>query len=67
MCDRQRSMVIVALGFATGTVLAILIFLFVLATGQTFGQRCEKMHPNGDVRKIEQCVDALAKGSSDGQ
>jgi predicted PurR-regulated permease PerM len=40
-------------------VLAILIFVF--ATGQTFGQRCERLFPH-DPAFQERCVHRLAYG-----
>lgn len=51
----------VLLGSLTGALLATVLAIAVFATGQTFGQRCERMNPGADGDQIERCVDALAK------
>lgn len=49
-----------SLGAGFGAFLALLCFVF--ATGQTFGQRCERLHPNGGAAEIELCVTELSNG-----
>lgn len=39
---------------------ALAIILMVFATGQTFGQRCEKLYPHGTPAQIEMCVSTLS-------
>lgn len=48
--------------FFIGFGIAAAIILFVIATGQTFGQRCERMFPNASAYEHEACVDALSRG-----
>lgn len=45
---------LISVGSGIGVALAL--FALVVATGQTFGQRCAKLFPNGDAATIEQCV-----------
>ena len=40
---------------------AVGIIVMVLATGQTFGQRCERMFP-ADPLAADRCVDKLSHG-----
>lgn len=52
-----------AFAFAAGLagVPTVLIIAFTIATGGTFGQRCERLYP-GNARGVEDCVDRLAHG-----
>lgn len=43
-------------GLIAGAACAILLIAYIIATGQTFGQRCARMHPNGDDLTIRRCV-----------
>jgi hypothetical protein len=45
-----------AQGMIGGAIGAVVLIAYVFATGQTFGQRCAKMHPNGDDLTIRRCV-----------
>lgn len=38
-----------------GSVIGVLLIAFVLVTGSTFGQRCDRAFP-GDAMRAEQCV-----------
>lgn len=44
-----------------GLAIGALIIIFVVATGQTFGQRCDRMYPNSPIQS-ERCAYDLAKG-----
>lgn len=46
-----------------GVLLAFLLFGFVLATGQTFGQRCSAAYEKGTA-DWRACVHRLAEGGS---
>jgi len=46
------------LGGLAGT---ILLIAYIFATGQSFGQRCDRMFPNDGARQ-ELCVENLAAG-----
>lgn len=50
-------------GAIIGVLLGIALFIFVLATGQTFGQRCEKRAAWG-TQAWKACVHNLATGHS---
>jgi len=45
--------------FFAGLGITSALFLAVWASGATFGQRCERLHP-GEAMAQEQCVDQLA-------
>lgn len=51
-------------GFIAGSLLAVALFLAVIATGQTFGQRCAKMHEKG-TEQYQECVSELANGKKE--
>ncbi len=51
----------VAGGLAWGVVATIALILFVISTGQTFGQRCSKEYSK-ESPGWEACVSRLAKG-----
>ena len=51
-----------SLAFAAGLGATVGIILLVFATGQTFGQRCERLHPV-DTAAQEACVDRLVRGA----
>jgi hypothetical protein len=46
-------------GAMIGVVCAVLLIAYIVITGQTFGQRCAKMHPKGDGAAISRCVHQL--------
>lgn len=46
--------------FAVGLGIGGALIAAVFATGATFGQRCERLHPNADASTIERCVDAMS-------
>lgn len=48
--------------FAAGFGAFVALVLIVFSSGQMFGQRCERLHPNGDARTIERCVAQLSEG-----
>lgn len=50
------------LAAATGVVLAVLLIGAVLATGQTFPQRCNRAFPD-NVARAELCVFNLGRGN----
>lgn len=47
-------------GIIAGVICAALLIGYIFATGQTFGQRCHKMHPTGDDATIATCVHQLS-------
>lgn len=49
-----------SLGMGLGLAFAAALFIGVLATGQTFGQRCSALGLHGDAHA--KCVEALAMG-----
>lgn len=49
------------IAFAGGFGAFLALLLIVLATGQTFGQRCERMYPADPIAQ-ERCVGDLANG-----
>jgi hypothetical protein len=51
----------VAHGLIGGTVLAVILFIAVFATGSTFGQRCAKLHPEKG-QAWQQCINDLKRG-----
>lgn len=46
-----------------GLALSAIILLSVWLTGGTFGQRCERLHPNADALTLERCVYDLSHGT----
>lgn len=51
-------------GLILGAVLAVVLFLGVVVAGQTFGQRCAKIHEKG-TEPYRECVSELANGKKD--
>lgn len=47
-------------GTVMGVICGALLVGYIFATGQTFGQRCHKMHPHGDDATISACVFQLS-------
>ena len=54
---------LISCGAGFGAFLALLLIVF--ATGQTFGQRCERLHPDGSAAELERCVTQLSDGERD--
>lgn len=46
--------------FFAGAGAAAVIIAAVFLTGQTFGQRCERLHPNADAATMESCIHQLS-------
>ncbi len=42
--------------------LVAVLVIGVFASGSTFGQRCDKLHPNGTALERERCVTNLSHG-----
>lgn len=42
--------------FFAGLGATVAIVGLVLLSGQTFGQRCARLHPNGNAATMERCV-----------
>jgi len=58
----QRKARAIRLGMIHGALAFPVLIAFVFATGSTFGQRCERMHPN-DATARDACVERLASGA----
>lgn len=61
MTFEERKARAFTLGLIHGTILFALLIVFVFATGSTFGQRCDRMHPE-DRTARDTCVERLASG-----
>ncbi len=49
------------LGLIHGPIAFVMLIVFVFATGSTFGQRCDRMHPNDPIAR-DACVERLVSG-----
>jgi len=49
-------------GMMLGIVCAIVLTAFVFASGSSFGQRCSRMHPDGDAATMAACVEGVRSG-----
>lgn len=56
---------VVAQGVVMGCIFAVLLIVFIFVTGQTFGQRCHKLYPDGDEATVTACVHKLADSHHD--
>lgn len=61
----QRCARAVRLGFIHGVICAALLVVFVIATGSTFGQRCERANPGASKTAYDACVDRVSHGGEE--
>lgn len=56
----QAGCLVLVFALVGGLGAAMAIIGVVFASGATFGQRCARLHPDGDPATIERCVSNLA-------
>lgn len=61
MTFEERKARAIRLGLIHGAIAFVILIVFVFATGSTFGQRCDRMHPKDTIAR-DACVERLASG-----